>query len=90
MDAAWKAANSGAECAACHDGTFVNAADMIELTDARTAGHYGESTHTPTGMGGSVDASGWGGLRSARRVHRFHDVEGVAGNRGKGQGVVHQ
>jgi hypothetical protein len=41
--------NKNHECAACHDGTMKNAADVTKLGDPYPRGHYRETTHTATG-----------------------------------------
>ncbi len=59
MTAGWKSANDDSDCANCHNGSFVNAVDAINLYDLNPAGHYGETTHTVTsGLAVPVTAGG--------------------------------
>ncbi len=58
MDAAWKANNTGAECAACHAGDFAGAPDRIALYDVYPNGHYSETTHTISGLDTAISAGG--------------------------------
>ena len=54
-----KATYSGShECVSCHDGSFVNAPKTEPLHAPAGAGHYGETTHTATGLATTVSAGG--------------------------------
>ena len=54
-----KATYSGShECVSCHDGSFVNAPKTEPLHAPAGPGHYGETTHTATGLAKTVTAGG--------------------------------
>ncbi len=46
------------ECVSCHDGSFVNAPKTEPLHAPSGVGHYGETTHTATGLAATVSAGG--------------------------------
>ena len=58
MTQVWKDGGSGNDCSRCHNGGFTNAADVMALYEASSAGHYKETTHTPTGMTATVSSGG--------------------------------
>ncbi len=79
MVPAWKSGGSGAECSRCHAANFVGAPDATPLYQAASAGHYGETTHTATGM---TTAIGAGGLTTAAcsvcHSTTYRDAHGAA------------
>jgi len=87
MTPAWIAGGSGAECVRCHNGSFVNAADMVALTDTSTAGHYGDTTHTPAPASNTASITA-GGTASARCNQCHNPASAGAGLYAQHQGLA--
>ena len=47
------------ECVSCHNSNYTGAPDRVALTGTYPNGHYNETTHTATGMGGLIDGGAY-------------------------------
>ena len=81
MNSTWKAADKRANCFRCHDNNFTNAANAWPLYAESSTGHYGETTHTASGMGTTL-GSGGSRIATCATCHSttLRDAHGAAGD----------